>query len=83
MRQFSNNIVYCNLIYQDCSIPHNKQFLKLEDPTIDVRFTSEGLILNNVDSFLGFNSEGEIISLLDELVSKQLINKKEKGGVVL
>ena len=58
-------------------------FLKLDDPTINVRYTSEGLILNNVDSFLGFYSEGEIISLLDELVSKQLINKKEKGGVVL
>lgn len=58
-------------------------FKKREDPQINIRYTSEGILTSNLESFLDYYDEQEIIGLLEKLVSKNIIEKREKGGILL
>jgi len=56
---------------------------KKEKPVINLKFTSKGAKVGNLEPFSNYYSEAEIIRLLDSLVSKKALIKQEKGTVLL
>lgn len=60
------------------------ELLEKQDPSIiNVKFTKNGSQLVKIEQFKNYYSEPEIVQLLESLVAKGRIQKKEKGVVLL